>query len=80
MKKIEIDERFKKALKSKEFNLVQKVDKYGKRVDKQDTTMLNFYKMADQKDNQQQQPKAPNKYYDDDGKFKWDVQSSSEEE
>lgn len=43
LKKVKIDDRFKAALKSKEFNLVQKVDKRGKRVDKQDTTMANFY-------------------------------------
>jgi hypothetical protein len=29
---VEIDDRFKKGLKSKEFNLVAKVDKYGKKV------------------------------------------------
>ena len=50
MKKIEIDDRFKKALKSKEFNLVQKVDKRGRRVDKMDTTMQSFYKMGDKTD------------------------------
>jgi hypothetical protein len=43
LKKVEIDGRFKKALASKEFNLVQKVDKYGRRVDKEDTTMKAFY-------------------------------------
>ncbi len=72
MKKVQIDDRFKAALTSKEFNLVQKVDKYGKRVDKQDTTMQAFYKINE----------TPNKYYDDDGNFKWDQHdsSSSEEE
>ena len=39
LKKVEIDDRFKKALTSKEFNLVQKVDKYGHTVNKQDNTM-----------------------------------------
>ena len=43
LKKVEIDARFKSALTSKEFNLIQKVDKYGHRVDKQDTTMKQFY-------------------------------------
>lgn len=47
LKKIEIDDRFKKALTSKEFNLVLKVDKYGNRVDKQDTTMKQFYQIKD---------------------------------
>lgn len=82
LKKVKIDDRFKAALKSKEFNLVQKVDKRGKRVDKQDTTMANFYQLDD--DNQEgEEPKAKgveNKYYDEEGKFKWDAQSSSEED
>ena len=34
VQKIQIDSRFKKALKSKEFNAITKVDKYGKKVDK----------------------------------------------
>ena len=46
LKRVEIDGRFKKALASKEFNLVQKVDKYGRRVDKQDNTMKAFYKLG----------------------------------
>jgi len=79
VKQVEIDSRFKKALKSKEFNLVQKVDKYGKRVDKQDNTMQAFYKMKDQAPSEKIATEA-NKYYDEDGKFKWEAQSSSEEE
>ena len=43
VKKVEIDDRFKQALTSKEFNLVQKVDKRGRKVAKQDTTMQQFY-------------------------------------
>ena len=34
VKKVEIDDRFKSVLTSKKFNMVAKVDKYGKRVDK----------------------------------------------
>jgi hypothetical protein len=34
VKKVEIDERFRKGMTSKEFNSVAKVDKYGKKVDK----------------------------------------------
>ena len=49
MKKVEIDDRFKKALKSKEFNIVQKVDKYGNKVNKQDNTMKNFYNISSKK-------------------------------
>lgn len=75
LKKVEIDDRFKKALTSKEFNLVQKVDKYGHTVNKQDNTMKQFYQIKDTKDS-----KPDSKYYDEDGKFKWDAQSSSEEE
>jgi hypothetical protein len=83
VKQVEIDSRFKKALKSKEFNLVQKVDKYGKRVDKQDNTMQAFYKMKEESESEEGAPAkkgAANKYYDDDGKFKWEAQSSSDEE
>lgn len=74
VKKVRIDDRFKKALTSREFNLVQKVDKYGRHVHKQDNTMKAFYQL-DQKD-----AKQPSKYYDEEGKFKWDAQSSSEED
>lgn len=34
VKKVEIDDRFKKGILSKEFNTVAKVDKYGKKIDK----------------------------------------------
>jgi hypothetical protein len=78
VKKVEIDDRFKKALTSKEFNLIQKVDKYGHRVDKQDTTMKQFYKVKDATTGEQ--TKDHNKYYDDEGKFKWDAHSSSEDD
>ena len=67
LKKVKIDDRFKKALTSKEFNLLQKVDKYGKRVDKQDNTIKNFYQLEDES----------SKFYDDEGKFKWEQLSSS---
>jgi hypothetical protein len=77
LKKVEIDDRFKKALTSKEFNLVQKVDKYGHTVNKQDNTMKQFYQIKDAKE---AKPPADSKYYDEDGKFKWDAQSSSEDE
>ena len=79
LKKVTIDDRFKAALKSKEFNLVQKVDKRGKRVDKQDTTMANFYQLREEEE-PEKAAAAESKYYDEEGKFKWDAQSSSEEE
>jgi hypothetical protein len=74
LKKVKIDERFKSALKSKEFNLVQKVDKRGKRVDKQDNTMANFYELESEDE------KKANKYYDEEGKFKWEAKSSSDQD
>jgi hypothetical protein len=46
LKKIEIDDRFKSVLTDKKFNIVSKVDKYGKRVNKKDKTMEKFYKIA----------------------------------
>ena len=45
VRKVEIDERFKKAITSKEFNLVTKVDKYGRKVVKEDNTMLKYYNL-----------------------------------
>jgi len=42
-------------------------------VDQQDTTMANFYQLEEAA---APQGKAA-KYYDEEGKFKWDVQSSS---
>ncbi len=51
IKKVEIDDRFKKGMTSKEFNSVAKVDKYGKKVNKQDNTMLKFYNLDKKKDN-----------------------------
>ena len=45
VRKVEIDERFKKAITSKEFNLVTKVDKYGRKVAKEDNTMLKYYNL-----------------------------------
>jgi hypothetical protein len=43
------------------------VDKYGKRVDKQDNTIKNFYQLEDE----------GSKFYDEEGKFKWEQLSSS---
>lgn len=47
VKKVDIDDRFKKGLTSKEFNTVAKVDKYGNRIDKQDNSMMKFYNIDD---------------------------------
>ena len=55
IKKVEIDDRFKSVLTSKKFNMVAKVDKYGKRIDKQDKAMANYYKIKeDQSDHSDQ--------------------------
>jgi hypothetical protein len=79
LKKVTIDSRFKAALTSKDFNLVQKVDKRGKRVDKQDTTMASFYQLENDSEEGQtpQRGGVEGKYYDEEGKFKWEAQSSS---
>lgn len=45
VKKVEIDNRFKSVLSDKKFNVVSKVDKYGRKVKKQDNTMKKFYKL-----------------------------------
>jgi hypothetical protein len=46
-KKLEIDDRFKSVLTSKKFNQISKVDKYGRKISKEDTTMKNYYKLAE---------------------------------
>ena len=67
-----IDNRFKAALNSKEFNLVQKVDNRGKRVDKKDTTMASFYQLEREDEGEPEKKGAESKYYDDEGKLKWE--------
>ena len=43
--KVKIDKRFEGMFKKKEFNVVAKVDKYGRRIDKKDNYALqNYYK------------------------------------
>lgn len=82
LKKVQIDSRFKKGLQSKEFNMVQKVDKRGNKVNKSDTTMLKYYNIEDDEDDKvatkpedasEDDAKPDNKYYDEDGKFKWEA-------
>lgn len=43
LKKIQIDDRFKSVLDDKKFNVVSKVDKYGRKVNKEDKSMKKFY-------------------------------------
>ena len=43
--KVKIDKRFEAMFSKKEFNVVAKVDKYGRRIDKKDTHALqNYYR------------------------------------
>ena len=48
-RKVEIDDRFKSMMTDKRFNIVAKVDKYGRKVDKQDKLMQNFYRLKNDK-------------------------------
>ena len=43
LKKVEVDSRFKGMFTDKQFNVVASVDKYGRKVDKKDTHMKNYY-------------------------------------
>jgi hypothetical protein len=43
VKKVEVDKRFKGMFTDKTFNVVAKVDKYGRKVDKKDTYALQNY-------------------------------------
>ena len=52
MKKVEIDSRFKKMFTDKQFNVIAKVDKYGRNVDQSDTFALQNYYTKDSKTKQ----------------------------
>ena len=46
--KVKIDSRFKGMFKDKQFNVVAKVDKYGRKLNKKDNYALqNYYKGGD---------------------------------
>jgi len=48
--KVKIDKRFETMFKNKEFNVVAKVDKYGRKINKQDKHALqNYYTSKDDK-------------------------------
>ena len=81
-RKVEIDDRFKSMLTDKKFNIVSKVDKYGRKVDKQDKLMQNFYRMKqpakdqdhdEEESVQDERDNKAKKYYDDEGKFQWNA-------
>jgi len=105
--KVKIDKRFEGMFKKKEFNVVSKVDKYGRKIAKSDNYALqNYYKDdSDAKSDQSGSSNSENpeqvnetkklgkvesgrssseeagkKFYDDDGKFHWSGQSSSDGE
>ena len=85
--KVKIDSRFKTMFKEKDFNVVAKVDKYGKRIDKKDNHALqNYYtkeKSDEEEDSSDEDEDPGKKFYDSDGNFNWQGESSgsdSEEE
>lgn len=62
--KVTIGKRFEKALKDKEFNMISKVDKYGRKVNKKDNAIKDYYRIEGQAEEKK-------KYYDEDGRFAW---------
>lgn len=69
MKKVEIDSRFKKMFDDKQFNVIAKVDKYGRKINKKDTFALqNYYNKEIEEQGK--------KFYDESGNFNWDGKSS----
>ena len=104
--KVKIDKRFEGMFKKKEFNVVSKVDKYGRKIAKSDNYALqNYYKddsdaksesgsgdsenpeqdnktkkLAKVESGRSSSEEAGKKFYDDDGKFHWSGQSSSDAE
>jgi hypothetical protein len=89
-KKVAVDERFKEMFstsKKNSFNVVSKVDKYGRKISKHDAkqVMENYYQSAETglTKRQEEIEAIGNKYYDADGKFLWnnnDSESSSDSE
>lgn len=87
VKKVEIDSRFDKMFKDKSFNVVSKVDKYGRRIKKEDKYALEkYYSKKDESEQEddeeegeaelseesEQKPDDPSKkYYDEEGNFHW---------
>ena len=99
--KVKLDARFKRMLKDKEFNVVAKVDKYGRKISKKDKYATQNYESeseensASEESSSSEEPKKQeprkskkqleqeaisNKYYDEDGKFKWEGESSGDHE
>jgi hypothetical protein len=49
--KVKVDSRFKGMLKDKEFNVVAKVDKYGRKISKKDTYATQNYRDESESEN-----------------------------
>lgn len=70
MKKVEIDSRFKKMFDDKQFNVIAKVDKYGRKIEQKDKFALQNYYNKEMEEQGQ-------KFYDEHGHFQWEGKSSN---
>ena len=72
-KKVTIDKnRFSKVFdKKSEFNTIGKFDKTGKKINQKDKMMDKYYKVEEEDDDKGK------KFYDEEGNFNWEGQSSS---
>lgn len=80
-KKVVIDDRFKSVLDQKSgFNTISKYDKTGKKVQTQDKMMQKFYRIekeAEKSSSEEDGEDNENKFYDEEGNFQWQGESSS---
>jgi hypothetical protein len=51
--KVKIDDRFKGMLKDKEFNVVARVDKYGRKIKKKDKFAISNYRQESEKEEEE---------------------------
>lgn len=73
-----IDDRFKEVLdKKSNFNTISKIDKTGRKVKQHDKLIQKYYKLEEKEEEADDHKK---KFYDEDGNFQWEGQSSSGEE
>lgn len=80
LKKVEIDQRFKKMFTEKQFNVIAKVDKYGRKIDAVDNFALQNYYAKEEKPQLSKLELTGKKFYDDEGNFEWQGESSSSAE
>lgn len=71
LKKVEIDQRFKKMFTEKQFNVIAKVDKYGRKIDQVDNFALQNYYAKEEKPQLSKLEITGKKFYDDEGNFEW---------